>query len=246
MSFPATLRDLLVGTPFGEVFPKKPAIIRPTNDGRTVALEILKKYISLLTFRRAGAVGGPPIAFRIAKENIHIEWPDHEVNDEYPGVVMLQVEDGVYEAIGLTSHIDESTKDVYAPGTVILTQSEYTETFALEVHTSLKPERRAVIVGLEQALTPTEQMYGIRFRMPDYYDQHVCFTVMSRRLNDDPDSARHRRIATLNIEMRYNVVALIDAVTMRPIVKVNVDVDQDTGEEVVLDPNDPNTHQVRP
>lgn len=246
MSFPASLRSLLVGTPFGEVYPGRVAPPPPTQDGRTAALEILKRYIGLLTFRRAGAVGGPPIPFKIAAQNIHIEWPDHEVDRETPSVVFLQTEDGMYDAIGLTAAVDEETKDVYAPGTVLQTQSEYRETFTLEVHASLKPERRAIVVGLEQAMTPTEQMYGIRFRMPAYFDQHVCFTLNSRRFNEDPDSARHRRVAQLKIEMRYNVVALINVVTMRPLIKVNTDVDQDTGEAVTLDTSDPNTHQVRP
>lgn len=246
MSFPAQLRSLLVGSPFGEVFPARPTPPRPTNDGRTAALEILKRYISLLTFRRAGAIGGPPIPFRIASENIHIEYPDHEVTYEQPSVVFMQTEDGIYEPIGLTSAIDEETFGVYAPGTVVQTQSEYTENFILEAHAALKPERRAMVVGLESALVPTEQMYGIRFRMPAYFNQHVCFSLSARRFNEEPDAARHRRIAQMKIEMRYNVVALVNAVTMRPVVKVNTDVDINTGEAVVLDPKNPNTHMVRP
>jgi hypothetical protein len=70
-------------------------------------------------------------------------------------------------------------------------------------------------------------MSGVRFRMPTYYDQLVCFTLNDRKLIDTPDSMKGRRSATIGIEMRFNVVALINATTMKPIVTSNLNVAQD-------------------
>lgn len=241
----SVLQNLLVGDPFGKVFPRRPNPRYATADGRTAALEILKRYITELTFKRAGAIGGPPIPFKIAKENIHIEWTDYETFEEYPSIVFLQTQDGIYDPVGLSTLLDEETIDEFGQGTVLQEQAEYIEKFTLEIHASLRPERRAIVAGLERALFPTEQI-GIRFRVPDYYNQVVCFTLESRRYDDDADSSRHRRIARMMIEMRYTVVVPVNYVEMRPIVKVNTNVDIDNGVPVVLDAKDSNGATVRP
>lgn len=240
----AAVRKLIQGTPFGEVYPPRPRPKQALDDGRTAALRILKRYISELTFRRRGMKFGPPIPFKVRADNIHIEWPDYEVINEYPSIVFKQINQGDYEAIGLTAYTQEETRDKFGYGTVVQQQSEYVEEFALEIHASLKPERRALVKGLEEALVPTEQMYGIRFRMPDYYDQTVRFTLNGRMLEETPDSAKHRRVATLKIEMSYVVASLVRYETLKPTVAVVVDIDESTGTEVVLDGEDPNTQQV--
>jgi hypothetical protein len=87
-------------------------------------------------------------------------------------------------------------------------------------------------------MSPTEQTSGVRFRMPNYYNQLVCFTLNTRKLIDEPDSMRGRRRATLGIEMRFNIVALIQATTMTPRITTNVDVAQDgTPVDISTNPN---------
>ncbi len=101
-------------------------------------------------------------------------------------------------------------------------------------------------LGLEQALIPTEQAYGVRFRMPTYYNQVATFSLASRRLDEGADAARHRRQARISVELTYNVVVLVNVAELRPIVQINVDVDESTGEEVILHIGDDNTEVMPP
>jgi hypothetical protein len=232
----AELKDILYGDAFGEVFPPKENPDFLTVDARTAAMRVLRRYISLLQFFRAGDIGGKPIPFRIPEEDIHIEWPDNEVNLRYPSIVFLSQGRAQLAAIGLGTNLIEDSADRFASGTVLQVQNEYTENFAIEIHASKKPERRAILAGLEIALTPTEQMYGIRFTVKEYYDQVCCFSLGEREIFDEADAALNRRRARLYVELRINTVALVNYRRVEPMMKVNVDVDQDTGVPVDLTP----------
>ncbi len=221
-----TATSLIQGQPFGFVFPPRPPIQFPPIDPRTVALRILMQYISELTFYRPGAESGTkrevaPIPFAIPESSLFVEMPDGVVDLPLPCIVAKDVEGGDYGIIGLTSFIEESTRDKFGPGTALQVQSEYQEEVTLEIWASKKPERRAILAGLECALVPTEQMAGIRFLMPDYYDQPVCFTLDRSTRLDDAGSANNRRVATMELEMRFNVVRPVNVVTMLPILDVS-------------------------
>ena len=211
------IRKLLVGDPFGDVYPERLQPVVSVLDGRTVAMRILADYMSELTFYRSGGVGKMPVPFQIARKNIHVEaFPDYEEDLVFPSIAFLPGR-GEYVPIGLTAFIEEASRDVYAPGTALQWMSEYTETFTIELWASQKPERRALVAGLEQALVPTAQLFGIRFQMPDYYQQLVCFTLNGRTNIDDNDSAKNRRRAHMEVEIRYNVVALVNVSELNPL-----------------------------
>lgn len=225
------LRKLLWGTPWGTVFPERANPPPLSYDGRTVALRILRKYLSEITFRRPGgrdAKGAPlaPIDFRIAEKDIQIGWPDYEKEMTYPSLVFLHGA-GDYDMIGLTSYVEEDTRDKYAPGTVVMWMSEYVETFQIEIWANKRSELRSILAGVETALSPTEQMYGLRFRMADYFDQLVRFSPGKRQEFDEADSARNRRRARIDVEMAFHVVALVNYVLVQPELRVVTDVDPD-------------------
>lgn len=230
------LRKLLQGTPWGEVFPRRPNPTPLAIDGRSVALRTLRRYLTELTFLRPAGRNPDgstrePIEFRIPERAIQIGWPDYEKTEEFPSITFLHGA-GNYNTIGLTSYVEETTRDVYGVGTVVQWMSEYQEDVILEVWANKKSELRSILAGIETALTPTEQMYGLRFRMPDYFDELVCFTIGTRQEFDDEDSARNRRHARITVEMRFTVVALVNYVFARPELKVTVDGDVDYGTAV--------------
>ena len=231
--FPNILLKYLPGnqSPFGQVFPARPNPPGLAKDARTIALEMLKTYITNLTFYRPGATGGPSIPFAIEPKNFHIEWPDYEDDLEMPSIVVLGAPVD-YEAIGLTSYLEEASRDLYGKGTVLQWMSEYTEKITLELWCSKRHERRSMLAGIETAMCPTEQMYGLRFVMPDYYNELVCFSLMGRELIDDAESAKNRRKARVEIEMRFNIVALVNYAALAPTVHTVTDVDVDTKEPV--------------
>lgn len=237
--FSKEVRDVLQGDPFGEVFPKREPPVPPIYDGRTAAMRILKLYFSELVFYRAGGKDEAgdqkdPIPFKIPFRDIHVEWPDDEEDLHLPALAFLAQSPGDYDSIGLTNVVEEQTKDVYSPGTVLIWMSEYQEKFAIDIWAETKAQRRSIIAGLEQALSPLQQMAGIRFRMPDYYEQLACFALQTREIIDDELSTLVRRKARLIVDLRFNVVALVNVETMNPVTTLDVDVVEDTGEPVVL------------
>lgn len=229
------VRDLIIGTPWGTVRPSRANPFPLAVDGRTAALRILRRYVASLVFFRPGSYDaltekeGEPIPFKIPIEDILIEWPDYEVELKFPSVVFLGLGPGSYETIGLTSYIDEETLNKYGENTVLQWQYEYVETFAMDVWCTLRAERRSIRAGLDVALTPTEQMSGIRFRMPEYYDQPVVFALQDADLIEGEDSGRDRRVLRMRIEMRYTVVAPVQVNPLDVFLKTEVDVDEDTG-----------------
>lgn len=244
-TFSEKIRSLLFGTPFGAIFPPAQNPASGEVDGRTHALRILRSYIAELTFRRSGdfdkATGkrGAPVEFRIPEGDVYVEWPDNEDDLRFPSVALLATAPAIYASIGLTPRHEEETRDVYGPGTVLYWISEYTETISLEVWTSSRAERRAIKAGLEFALVPVEQMYGIRFRMPDYFDELVCFTLQGVEVIDDETAARNRRRLRMSVEMRFNMVALANYAVLTPFVGLEI------GPTVETDPNVPPRNTLR-
>lgn len=214
---PPTAKSLLQGNPFGQVWPPRPAPPLPAVDARTTALRVLADYISELTFNRVMEETSKPEGFQIKREHIFVEQPDNVQNLPFPSVVFVPGP-GDYSPIGLTAFIDESTADKYAPGTALQEQSEYVETVTIEVWANTRAMRRCIVAGLEVALVPTEQMYGIRFRMPDYFNQTVCFSLNTSMRVDDPEAVRNRRWAHLMVEMRFDMVALVNVSKFKPFV----------------------------
>jgi hypothetical protein len=240
--FRPEVRALLAQDPFGEdVFPRRENLLPLSKDGRTVALETLRMYLADLTFRRPGGRDKqskatlPPIEFKIPESRIYVEWPDDEVELELPAIALLGEAQADYDSIGLTNYVDESSYGKYSPGTVVTWMGEYVENFALEIWAETRQQRRAMLVGIEQALSPFQQMAGLRFRMPDYYDQLCCFALQSRQIMDDEDAAQVRRKAKMVIELRYNCVAAVNVEPMTPTVAIEVDVEGDDITPIELD-----------
>lgn len=234
MSFSKEVRAVLWNDPFGEnVFPKRDRQPPLAEDGRTVALRTLKRYLADLSFYRPGGfdkVTGeklPPIKFKIPPVDIHVEWPDDESELNMPAIALLAQAPADYDSVGLASHVDETTRDVFAPKTVVNIMGEYVEQFVLEIWSETKAHRRSLLIGIEQALSPFEQMSGLRFRMPDYYGQLVCFALKTRELVDDEDAVRVRRRARMVIDMRFNSVSLANVEPLEPLLSATVDADDD-------------------
>lgn len=236
ISFSAKVLGLLAGTPFGTNFYGRANPPPPAADGRTAALKILRLYISELTFYRPGKKDGMAIPFQIGEEAMYIDWPENEEHlFVFPRIAMISASPAQYAMIGLNSYVEEETRDRFAPGTVVQWQSEYTETIGLEIYASSKPELRAIISGLEVAMTPTEQWYGLRFKVPEYYDQLVCFALANRENPAEDMAADGRRRAKLMLEMRMNMVALVNCVELqKPQIEANVDSGCD-GEDVEVE-----------
>lgn len=202
------------GYPFGNVYPSREAAHLPAVDPRTIALTCLRAYIAGLTFRRPGPVGAAPIPFRISKRQIHIEQPDHEQDLIMPCIVFGEEGGSDFDCPGLVSQINEGSADQFGRGSALQVQYEQLEFFPMEVWAASKPERRAIVAGLQESFVPSEQMYGLRLKMLAYYGETVCFTLWKVQ-RPDLDAVRGRRRAVFRVEMRFNVVKLVNVERMQ-------------------------------
>lgn len=236
--FSSYIAKLIVGQPWGQVFP--PQSMTPADnaaDGRTEALRILARYLSELTFYRAGDKTADLIALQVPLERIFIEMPDNEVDRTiFPAIALLSAGDINEEIVGLGSWIDETSANKYGRNTVLQVNGQFTEDIAIDVLCKTRQERRALRVGINNALNPTEFMAGIRFRMPDYYNQVVTITPTRITLDESMDAAvQGRRGMRIIVSMTYLDVQLVAASPMIPIVTTNVDVESDNVTRIVLD-----------
>lgn len=225
----AAAARLLRGTPFGFVYPAAPLRPLPDVDARYYALEQLRAYLAALVFSRTGAVGEPAKPFQVPAEDLLIEQPDDPKDLRFPSIGVLPAR-GTHDMIGLgPASIDESTLDVYAPGTALLWYGDYVEPLMLEVFSAHKAERRALLAGLKIALRPLEQSSSLNLKLPAYFDRIAQFTMTESQYIDDPDVIRGRRRGQIPLVLRVPEVVLVDVVTLKPYVHL------ETGESVVLD-----------
>lgn len=195
----AILNNTPIGTP--------PSIAYPAIDARTSALEVLAEYISELTFYKPGTKGQPPIPFSIPIANIHIEQPDNETDLIYPGIVFESAGEAQIDDLGF---YDETSQDVFGPHTVLWCHAEHIEMINIRIATQYRSDRRAILAGLERALSPVEEIYGMSLVCSNYYTQTASVCPISRALVDGAQAANNRREATLKVDLRINIVQLVN------------------------------------
>lgn len=202
-------------TPDGTLLARLPPL---TMDARTHVLERFADYLHCIQFQ---VPDGPEVTpYQIPRERILVEWPDDDQTVmKWPTLVF---EPGRYELLpsGLTPRVNEASRDQHGQGTVLVTSYEYRELVTLAVWASTRAQRRTMLAGIEWALTPVEEIAGIRLRVPDYYDETVHFEAMEGQNIDVEDSMRRRRRSEMVFEMRFDLVNLVRMDDLEPSVEV--------------------------
>lgn len=231
--------DTLQGAPFGEEdgVPNPPFL---ATDGRTECLRVLKRYFQDLEFVRTGGKDFnnkklPDINFQIPARDILIDWPDNEEALNFPSIVMLPGK-GDYETLGFGLVMDEDTVDKYGQGTVVVAVSEYVEIFTIEIWGAKLAEIRSIRSGLESAMSPTEGMYGIRFKVPNYFGQLVLFTIEDCTTTADEMSAKNQRRAQISVEMNFQVSYLANVHNLQVAIQTSFDANE-TAPYTIVDAN---------
>lgn len=218
------IAELLVGRPFGDVYPPGQPLAVETKDGRTACLEVLAHFLAAIPMAyppgcdRNPGLKAPPLPFSIPASRIEIEEPPPNPAEhvtKYPSIGIVALGEAENASLGLGTYLDESTIDKFGKGTALQRQAEHVETLGLEVWAESRPERRAVIAALENALSPTEQMAGLYLRIPAYYLQVARFTLKSTSL-DDSLAGEMRWRATIKVELNFTVVALVRWASFAP------------------------------
>ncbi len=213
---------MVVGSVFGTVQPTPQERPLPDFDARSHALRRFADFLALCEFSRTGDEGGAPVRYRVPRANIFVEQPDDVSRLRFPSLAFIG-QRGKHEPYGLgPAALLDDTRDVYGKGTALLDLGEYQEAFTIEVWSSHPAERRSLIAGLTTVLRLDEASQSVTLTLPGYYDRTACFWLNESHYNDDPDIIRGRRRGAVFAELRVQEVALVDAVTLRPIVDVDV------------------------
>ena len=187
-----------------QVFTGAPPIPAKSAEGRTEALETLFDYLCEITFYRSAGRGKPPIPFQLNRAECYTEWPENMVDLTFPSIGVVPSEPEL-RPIGLAPVIDETTKDQFGIGTVVWRLWDYKEVLQLEVWASSPPERRALVEGLQQAFSPSENVSNLRLMLPTYFNQRASYTLTATTRVDD-SAVKNRRLARLRVELSYEIV----------------------------------------
>src|SRR5262249_52029533 len=146
--------------------------------------------------------------------------PDNIADLSTPALGMIPSR-GIHNSYSLgPPDLLDDTLDAYAPGAALLLQGEYTESFQVEVWSSHPAERQALLAGLQGALRMSQRSQALTLTLPDYFDRVATFRLDESQNVDDPDVVRGRRRGQLMVELTVPEVLLVDAVTLRPAVRV--------------------------
>jgi len=203
----ALLKRLQSTALWGAVFPPRVPPPAPSEDARQHALEALADYVAEIVFVEPGGK-----ALRIERSRIFVEQPD----DANTAQLMPSIEflPGVAEHNfpGLTPSADESTIDVFGPGTVLVPQYEHVERFQIEVRATTRAQRHMLLAGIEQAMQSSED-YGELRLLTRYYGQPARFSTVEGQVDDNASmTGLRRRRATITVSMGIDVVKLVHAV----------------------------------
>ena len=213
MALSAELKETMIGPFYGDIIPPVDAPVGVHYDARSAALKMLRWFLSELTYFRRGAVDpvtgvAASIPFHVKIDNIHYEAPESEDSQDIPSIAFIPG-DAEFQNAGFGPTTIEDSYNEFGAGTVLVRQFEYNEKFRIEVTGQSKAERRGLIVGIDSAMATTDGAYGIRFKIPDYYNAPCSFTLDGRTI-DDNEGSKKRWIVRYRCEMRVTAVSLVN------------------------------------
>jgi hypothetical protein len=217
------LKTYLAGADFfGRANPRGKERTLPAYDARTHALTRFADFLAALEWSRPGNIGAPPVSYVIPREDIHLDQPDDPTSLNFPSIAFMPARGQHDQYVLGPSRVIEESYGVYGRCTVLLLQGEYIEPFMVEAWGSHIADRRSILAGIEAVLRMNQRSNALQLSLPDYYDRVASFSLLDSQYIDDPDVVRGRRRGQVALELRVPEVVLVDAVTMRPRLCVEV------------------------
>lgn len=227
MSLPATALGLfrtvaprLADRVLGSAYPGAQRRL-PEKDAREHALDALRALIAEVDFAKPGDAG----TFRIPVDRVYAEWPQSQIKEPrlpavgVSGFAQASVE---HDFIG-GPQLLEDTLGRYGRGTALAWVGTHEEALTLEPWCRSDPERQAVLAGLKAVFRASEARGSLLVPLPCYFDRVARFTLTGVTVPDEPESvATGKRRLLLTVALWVPDVLLVDAGTMRPVVRTAV------------------------
>lgn len=204
--------------PIGAVYPPHAdAPNLPDMGAREHSLRRFCDFLAELPFMRSMA--GPPQPFVVPRDHIHINQPANVAGApdgvQLPTIAFLTSENNNATEAGFLGPaiIDDDSADVYGPDTAVFWLGDHVEELTLEVVSSGRAVRRAIVEGIKQVLRSTDSG-PLKLSLPAYYDQVATFTLLTDTFVEDPDAVRNRRRAWIRIQLYVPEVMLGNALDL--------------------------------
>lgn len=185
---------------------------KQTLDLQTAMAAALAGLVRAATF--PGPRGKGTTAFR----KVYSEWPTSNDNFATPAACVLSTDTIHYSAALLTPKLLEDTWEPQGGlGLGLYKVSEGECDLHLEVRAPSKPERSALVAGIEELLFapgvlnagPQGARYGRMVEMPEYWGLGVRLAMQDKSVADDAESAKANRWeATFLVRAQANHVKL--------------------------------------
>lgn len=176
---------------------------RHETDARTALTRGLARYLAGLAFEGSA---GRILAFQ---GRVFESYADPETQAQFPSAVVLSDQPASYDASRLTPGAPERLPTT-PEGNALLSTSELTLDLTLDVWATENRSRIALVAGIEQALSPTDWMYGLRLDLPFYFGARAGYELMSVQYIDSEDAATRRyRRASFVVSGRIPVYRIV-------------------------------------
>lgn len=181
-------------------------------DARTALARGLADYLRGLTLE----VGGRQVTLT----EVFATWAEPEQTAKYPAAVIYSNSPGKYDASRFSPNPAPDTRipntNLYAYNTC-----EYEIDFTLEVRCTDIPERRYVVMALEQALSPVLYMYGFKLDLPYYFGKRGVYEPKEMNYTDSELTSMQKfRIAQFLITAHVPVTRVVTLPLAKSFVKV--------------------------
>jgi hypothetical protein len=171
------------------------------SDARTALARGLAEYLRGLSIE----VGGR----QVIMNKVFPTWADPETNAEYPSAVIYSDAPGSYEPSRLSPQPSPDGR-IANTHEYVYSTCEYVIDFKLDVRCTDSPERRYMVMALEQTLSPVLYMYGFKLDLPFYFGQRGVYEPKSMKYLDDELSAMQKfRVAQFLITAQVPVTRIV-------------------------------------
>lgn len=192
------------------------------TDCRTALTRGLKEYVEQLS---GIAPGGREVVFKQVLQT----WAEPETPSRFPSAVVYGTVDGTYDASRFTPGVNAKHRIPAPDGRYLMQMAEYVTDLSLEVWCTDPAERADFAMFLEDALNPTDFMYGFRLVLPHYFNARASFEMKALAYADTEEEAKRRyRRAVFTLEGRVPLIKLVGFPLAKPEKRLDV-VDSSSG-----------------
>lgn len=119
----------------------------------------------------------------------------------YPNACVYNDIEGAYDGAGMSTRPGAKLPD----GTILFRTSELATRLRVRITCTSKEDRAALITMIEDGLTLTDGLFGIRLSLPFYFNTVGEYALASIQYLDNPDDAQ-QRFYKANLNLNASVV----------------------------------------